>query len=131
MDYMIKDVMKQLDMTVHTVRHYCDSGLVPNLRYDKNGNRIFDEESINWLTCARFLRESGMSIAQIKHYFELCQDGETTFDERLQILKELEAKTIRELEQAKKRYACIEEKIKHCEDIRAGKCEDDCNPLNW
>lgn len=70
-----------------------------------------------------------MSIIQIKHYFELCQDGETTFDERLQILKELEAKTIRELEQAKKRYACIEEKIKHCEDIRAGKCEDDMTEI--
>lgn len=131
MDYMIKDVMKQLGMTVHTVRHYCDSGLVPNLRYDKNGNRIFDEESINWLTCARFLRDSGMSIAEIKHYFELCQGGEETFDERFQILKALEEKTIRELEKAKKRYVCIEEKIKHCEDIRAGKCEDDCNPLNW
>ncbi len=131
MDYMIKDVMKQLNMTVHTVRHYCDTGLVPNLRYDKNGNRIFNEESVNWLMCARFLRDSGMAIADIRHYFELCQEGEKTFDERYRILKELEEKTKKELEEAQKRYDCIEEKLRHCEEIKAGKCEDDCNPLNW
>lgn len=131
MDYMIKDVMKQLNMTVHTVRHYCDTGLVPNLRYDKNGNRIFNEESVNWLMCARFLRDSGMALADIRHYFALCQEGKKTFDERYQILKELEEKTKKELEEAQKRYDCIEEKLRHCEEIRAGKCEDDCNPLNW
>lgn len=131
MDYMIKDVMKQLNMTVHTVRHYCDSGLVPNLRYDKNGNRIFNEESINWLTCARFLRDGGMAIPEIKHYFDLCLEGEKTFDERLEILKKLEKKTAEELANAQRRYECIEEKIKHCEEIKQGKCEDDCNPLNW
>lgn len=131
MEYKIKDVMEQLGMTVHTVRHYCDNGLVPNLKYDKNGNRIFDEESINWLTCARFLRSSGMSVSEIRHYFELCLKGESTFDERLEILRQLEQKTAEELEKTKNRYACIQEKIKHCEDIKAGKCEDDCNPLNW
>ena len=108
---MIKDVMKQLNMTVHTVRHYCDTGLVPNLRYDKNGNRIFNEESVNWLMCARFLRDSGMAIADIRHYFELCQEGEKTFDERYRILKELEEKTKKELEEVQKRYDCIEEKL--------------------
>ena len=131
MDYTIKDVMKKLDMTVHTVRHYCDSGLVPNLRHDKNGNRIFDDESLNWLLCARLLRGSGMSIADIRHYFSLCERGSETFEERFQILKELEAKTKLELQDAQYRYNCIEEKLRHCEDIRSGKCEDDCNPLNW
>lgn len=86
---------------------------------------------INWLMCARFLRDSGMAIADIRHYFELCQEGEKTFDERYQILKELEEKTKKELEEAQKRYDCIEEKLRHCEEIKAGKCEDDCNPLNW
>ena len=131
MDYTMKDVMNQLNMTVHTIRHYCDKGLVPNLRHDKNGNRIFNEESINWLTCARFLRDSGMSVLEIKHYFDLCQMGESTFEERYSILNALEQKTALELEKAQNRYKCIDAKLKHCEDIREGKCKDDCNPLNW
>lgn len=40
MDYTIKNMCQKLDLSVHTVRHYCDMGLVPNLRHDKNGNRI-------------------------------------------------------------------------------------------
>lgn len=131
MDYTIKDVMEKLNMTVHTVRHYCDNGLVPNLRHDKNGNRIFDDESLNWLTCTKFLRESGLSISEIKHYFDLCQIGESTFSERYKILKSLEEKTAMELKEAQSRYHCIDAKLKHCEDIKNGKCEDDCNPLNW
>ena len=30
MDYTIKDACQKLNLTVHTVRHYCDTGLVPN-----------------------------------------------------------------------------------------------------
>ena len=73
MDYTIKDVCKKLNLTVHTVRHYCDSGLVPNLRHDKNGNRIFDEESINWLQGAKFLRASGLSD-KIAHFQNVIDD---------------------------------------------------------
>lgn len=42
-------------MSVHTVRYYCDCSLVPNLKRDKSDNRIFDEESLNWLKAAKFL----------------------------------------------------------------------------
>ncbi|WP_448783610.1 MerR family transcriptional regulator [Blautia sp.] len=58
MEYTIKDMYKQSDLTIHTVRHYCDMGLVPNLMHDKNGSRIFDEESLHWLQGAKFLRAS-------------------------------------------------------------------------
>ncbi len=131
MDYKIKDVMKKLNLTVHTVRHYCDMGLVPNLRYDKHGNRIFDEQSINWLKAASFLRSSGMAISEIKHYFDLCQQGNSTIDERYEIMFNLKLKTYEELKAMQVRMDCINEKVNHYQDIIAGKCEDDCNPLNW
>jgi Predicted transcriptional regulators len=47
--YTVKEIAKLLDMTEHTVRYYTDMGLVPSLKRDKNGNRLFDEESKNWL----------------------------------------------------------------------------------
>ena len=131
MDYKIKDVMKKLNLTVHTVRHYCDMGLVPNLRYDKHGNRIFDEQAINWLKAASFLRSSGMSISEVKHYFDLCQQGNSTIDERYEIMFNLKLKTYEELKAMQVKLDCINEKVNHYEDIIAGKCEDDCNPLNW
>ncbi len=49
-------------------------GLVLNLCHDSNGNRLFDEESLHWLQGAKFLRASGLSIPEIRHYFAQFQD---------------------------------------------------------
>lgn len=131
MKYTIKHVCEELDLTVHTVRHYCDMGLVPNLMHDKNGNRIFDEESINWLRAATFLRASGLPVSEIREYFELCLKGESTIRERQGILIWLKEKSQEELEATKHRIECLGEKIDLCQNVIDGKCEDDSNPLNW
>lgn len=131
MDYTIKTVCKELNMTVHTVRHYCNMGLVPNLRHDKYGNRIFDEESINWLKAASFLRDSGLSIAEIKQYFDLSLEGKSSINKRYEILCNLEEKAAKELEEAKLRKDCISQKVRECKDIMEGKRKDELNPLNW
>ncbi len=131
MDYTIKDMCQKLDMTVHTVRHYCDMGLVPNLRHDKNGNRIFDDESLNWLQAAKFLRASGLSIPEIRHYFDLCQMGKSTIRERTDILIKLKAKSEKELAELQEHVDCLSDRIAHCKQVIEMDGEDDCNPLNW
>ena len=130
MDYTIKDMCKKLNLTVHTVRHYCDMGLVPNLRHDKNGNRIFDEESLNWLQGAKFLRASGLSIPQIRQYFTLCQQGSSSIQERMDILIQLKLQSQKELEAMQARIDCLTDKIAHCQNVIDSNGDDDCNPLN-
>ena len=131
MNYTIKHVCAELGMTVHAVRYYCDVGLVPNLRHDEHGNRLFDEESINWLRAVGFLRAGGMGIAQIKHYFDLCQQGTATLQERQAILAELKEKAEAELLAAQMRVRCLGEKVQSLQESIEGKRADDCNPLNW
>ena len=131
MDYTIKDMCQKLNLTVHTVRHYCDMGLVPNLRHDKNGNRIFDEESLHWLQAAKFLRASGLSIPEIHHYFSLCQTGKSSLKERTDILIKLKSESEKELAELQIRIDCLSDKIAHCQNIIDTDGEDDCNPLNW
>lgn len=129
--YTIKQVCEQLNMTPHTVRHYTDMGIIPSLQRDKNGNRLFDEESVNWLLATKFLRESGMSIQEIRHYFDLCLEGDQTFDERYEILTQLHRKLLAEQKNVQSRLECVADKLNHCKEIKKGKCRDDCNPLNW
>ena len=131
MDYTIKDMCQKLNLTVHTVRHYCDMGLVPNLRHDKNGNRIFDEESINWLQGAKFLRASGLSILEIRHYFSLCQMGKSSIKEREDILIKLKSESEKELVELQRRIDCLSDKINQCQNVIDADGEDICNPLNW
>ena len=65
--YTVKEVSRLLGLSEHTIRFYSDKGLVPSLRRDKNNNRIFDEEAINWLTGVKYLRDCGMPLHAIRH----------------------------------------------------------------
>lgn len=125
MEYMIKDVCNKLNLSVHSVRYYCDMGLVPNLKYDHNKNRIFDDESINWLKAVKFLRASNMAIIDIKKYFNLCLDGNSTKIERKNILINLLKESEKEYELLKQRIECLKNKIDSFDD------NDNTNPLNW
>ena len=131
MDYTIKHVCQELGLTVHAVRFYCDKGLVPGLRHDRNGNRIFDEASLNWLRAVTFLRASGMSVAQIKDYFGLCLAGSSTLPERRAILAGLRETAVRERDEAQARIDCLDRRIESCSQAMEGTGPDDCNPLNW
>jgi DNA-binding transcriptional MerR regulator len=84
--YTIKETAKLMEMTEHTLRYYTDKGLVPTVKRDKNNNRLFDDESINWLTGIKYLRASGMSIEAIKEYIDLCLEGDSTIEQRYQII---------------------------------------------
>ena len=84
-----------------------------------------------WLRAVTFLRTGGMSIAQIKHYFALCQQGDAALPERKAILEQARDAAQKDLEEAAMRLHCLNEKIGICQQAIEGKREDDCNPLNW
>lgn len=86
MVYTMKQVCDELDMTYETLRFYCDEGLIPNVKRDKNNYRQFDERNISWLRGLQCLRRCGMSISGMKEYLELCLQGESTIEARKEIL---------------------------------------------
>ena len=131
MTYNVKEASEKTQISVHNIRYYTNLGLVPCLQHDEHGNRVFDDEALNWLTCIRFLMDSGMSLADIKHYFELCLAGNKTLQERCKILEALLEQSEQELAMAQKRTKCIQSKVMQCRRTLSGEIPDDCNPLNW
>ncbi|MGP9043951.1 MerR family transcriptional regulator [Cytobacillus kochii] len=129
--YTVKEVSKLLDLTEHTIRFYTDKGLVPSVQRDKNNNRLFDQESINWLIGVKFLKQCGMAVEDIKSYVDLCLEGNSTIQERYEIiLKQKEIAQV-QLEEAKRTVKYMEEKASHYLDIINGLMPDDTNPGGW
>lgn len=129
--YTVKEVSKLLDLTEHTVRFYTDKGLVPSVKRDKNNKRLFDQESINWLIGVKFLKQCGMSVEDIKSYVDLCLEGNSTIQERYEIiLKQKEIAQV-QLDEAKRTVKYMEEKASHYLDIINGVMPDDTNPGDW
>jgi DNA-binding transcriptional MerR regulator len=129
--YTVKEVAKLLDLTEHTVRYYTDKGLVPSLQRDKNNNRLFDQQSTNWLRGAKHLKQSGMSVEAIKTYVDLCLEGESTIPQRYEILLEQRDKALAQLEEAKQRAEFMVNKVDHYRDIMNHVVPDNMNPGTW
>lgn len=129
--YTVKDVAKLLDLTEHTVRYYTDKGLVPNVQRDSNNIRLFNDESINWLTGVKYLKQCGMSVEAIKTYVDLCLEGDLTIQARYEIIVEQKAAALAQLEEARLRVKYMEDKVKHYHDIINHVIPDDTNPGKW
>ncbi len=130
--YTMKEMVQFMEITEHTLRYYTKQGLLPCKR-DKNNRRLFDEESINWLSGIKCLKGCGMSLAAIREYSSLCMQDDTdeALHRRYQIIK-------KQLEIAQQKAVAavalvgyMEKKVQHYEDILNNKIEDDTNPLKW
>ena len=129
--YSVKETAEIVGLTEHTIRFYTDKGLVPNVTRDRNNNRLFDEESINWLTGVKYLKECGMSIEAIKDYVDLCLEGNSTIEQRYQIV--LRQKTVAEeqLRSAQERIEYLNAKLAFYQDIMEHNKPDFMNPGTW
>lgn len=94
--YSMKQVCEKTGLTYDTLKFYCNEGLVPNVKRNKNNYRIFSTKDIAWINSLSCLKNCGMSISEMKEYLDLCLKGEKTIAERKKILdnklKELEHK---------------------------------------
>lgn len=84
--YTMKEVCAETNMTYQTLKFYCNEGLVPNVKRDKNNHRIFDDRDVKWVKDLICLKKCGMSIEEMKLYLGLCLKGESTIPERKEML---------------------------------------------
>lgn len=128
MKYTVKQIAELMEMSEHTIRYYTDLRLLP-VKRDNGNRRVFDEESVNWLTGIKCLKGCGMSIEDIKRYGELCLQGDETLAERRNIMRHQLVLAEQRLKEAQKVFDYITKKVAHYDDIAAGKAADDTNPV--
>lgn len=85
--YTMKQACELVGMSYETLKFYCKSGLVPNVRRDAHNRRVFDERNIAWINSLNCLRACGMGVAEMKDYLELCLQGEPSIPERQRALE--------------------------------------------
>ena len=73
--YTMMQACRETDMTYQALKYYCNEGLVPNVKRDKNNRRIFDEKDIKWIKDLVCLKRCGMSIQEMKGIFRFMSAG--------------------------------------------------------
>ncbi len=80
--YTMKQICEEADMTYETLKFYCNQGLIPHVKRDKNNHRIFDEHDLAWIKSLVCLKNCDMSLAEMKEYLALCLAGPSTIPVR-------------------------------------------------
>ena len=111
--YTVKEVAELLGVSVHTVRYYDDKGLIPGTKRNAANQRLFDDMEIEWLFVSLTLKNTGLSLKEVKHYIELYGQGDSTLPERYEIMRKQKEKTLQEIEELKLRLAVLDRKLDH------------------
>lgn len=119
--YSMQETYKKVGMTYQTLKFYCNQGLVPNVKRDKNNYRIFDDHDIEWIKSLACLKKCGMSIEEMKEYLDLCLKGESTIPERKKILDIKRSKLVEQLNQVQSSIDYIDWKQGFYDDVLSGK----------
>jgi DNA-binding transcriptional MerR regulator len=59
--------------------------------------RNFSEQDLSWIFIIKCLRGGGVQLADIRKYVALCQVGDSTIQERFEIIKEAKQKTLEQI----------------------------------
>ncbi len=121
--FTMMEACREADMTYQTLKFYCNQGLVPNVKRDKNNRRVFDEHDLEWIKGLTCLKKCGMSIAEMRDYLQLCLEGESSIPERKRMLAEKRERLVEQLAEVQGSIDYIDWKQGFYDDVLAGRTE--------
>lgn len=98
MSYSIKEVSEMMNVETSTLRYWDQEGLLPNIKR-VNGIRVFEDKDFKWLRVLNCMKRLNMSIKKIKEYVDLAQLGDSTLQERYDLILEQKEVIIKKLEE--------------------------------
>lgn len=93
MTYTIGEVSDKLHISISTLRYYDKEGLLPLVNRTAGNIRTFDETDIECLRMIECLKITGMQLKDIKLFFEWCELGDSTIEQRYQLFLNQKEKT--------------------------------------
>lgn len=118
--YTMMEACRETGLTYQALKFYCNEGLVPNVRRDKNNRRYFDEATVKWIKDLICLKRCGMSIDEMKEYLALCLEGPTSIERRQKILARKQEALAAQMQKLQESIDYINWKQQFYSDVLAG-----------
>ncbi len=117
MEYTIKQVSEKTGLSIYALRYYDKEGLLPLVKRSPSGIRKFTDNDIDWIGLICCLKNSGMSIDNIKEFMNLCLQGNETVETRKNILLKHKENILSQMKQLESSLSTINYKIEHYKEI--------------
>lgn len=82
----ITEASKKVNLSADTLRYYERIGLIPEINRSKSGIRNYTERDLNRIEFVKCFRNSGVSIETLIEYMKLLKKGDSTIEDRKQLL---------------------------------------------
>lgn len=128
--YTISEVSKMFNLPVSTLRYYEDEGILTNVGRTSTNQRIYYEMHINRLRSICCFKRTGMSIAQLKDFFNFEMDEDNSIDDMIDLL-ECQKKSVEDkLKELNADYEHVQKKIRFYTDVKKA-IENDQQKPDW
>jgi len=108
----IGELARLSGLTTHTIRFYESVGVLkPNGRA-ANGHRRYHRNDVLWLEFVLRLKLTGMPLAEIKQYADLREQGDTTLQPRLTMLKLHRERLVTKMDELSECANALDDKIR-------------------
>jgi DNA-binding transcriptional MerR regulator len=111
MNYSIGQFSNITNLSSPTLRYYEKEKLLIVSR-DSAGRRFYTPEDIDWILFIKRLKDTGMSIKEIREYALLRYQGDSTMQHRLEILEKHKLVVMEEKAKWESNLLNLDEKIK-------------------
>ena len=92
MEFTIKQVSELTGFSPSTLRYYEKEKMLPSINRNAIGVRSYNYDDIGWIYLINCLKNTNMPVIDIKKFVALCEKGDSTLNERLNmVLKHQEA----------------------------------------
>lgn len=86
MNYTIKQVSQITGLSSSTLRYYEKEQLLPKIERNLSGIRVYTEHDLDWISIITCLKNTDMQLKDIKKFVDLCAFGDSTLEERKQMV---------------------------------------------
>ena len=107
MEYSIGEFARVTGINACTLRYYEKEGLIAPER--KHGQRCYSDAEVSWMQFVKRLKATDMPIKTIQEYAQLRAEGDSTLEERMEML--IQHRAI-----LSKRIAAMQESLKRLDD---------------
>lgn len=82
----IKKTSEKYGISQHTLRYYEKIGMIPPVTRTPGGIRDYMSGDLDWIELVLCMRNAGLPVKVMVEYLKLYQMGDSTIQERLQLL---------------------------------------------
>jgi len=117
----IGELAERTGHSVHTIRWYEAQGLLPTVPR-QGAHRVYSNRHVEWLELMNRLRQSGMSVAELRNYTALAQRGGAALEQTRALLIAHKAQVESRIAEWQRARRLIDEKIAfYTEWLEAGR----------